>query len=334
MKVIHSRIKILASMVFVFLGMFFIPTISQAEIEIPVQESDINVETYPENPEPYQDVTIKLISYSIDLNKAKIDWLNSGKIVLTGIGKTSYSFKALGPNSAIIFSIKITPAGSLSSVTKQVSIKTSEMDILWEAVDGYTPPFYKGKSFVSAEGTIKVVAIPNTNTIKTGKGNIVYKWQLGDNTVGNASGYNKDSYTFTNSILNDEESVTASASSVDGQYSAQKTIGVPIIPAKIIFYKKSPTEGTLYNRALINNTFIQEDEFTVVAEPYFLSLKNNESLFEYRWKINGADITTPSKKTELTIRPADRGGYATIGVIMENVNSFMQKVTGQLKITL
>ncbi len=333
-KVINSRIKFLTSMAFIFLSVFFIPQTSIAELEVPIQESEILVETYPENPEPYQDISIKLTSYSIDLNKAKIEWQNAGKIILSGIGKTSYSFKALGPNSAVILTVNITPFGSYTKVTKQIVVKVSEIDVLWESVDGYTPPFYKGKSFVSPEGLIKVVAIPNTSTIKSGKGNIVYKWAVEDNNVSNAGGYNKDAYIFTNNALKNKEEVTVSASSVDNQYSSKKTISIPITPAKIIFYKKSPTDGVLYNQALIDNTFIEEEELIVVAEPYFLALKNNENLFDYKWKINGNDIDTPSKKTELTIRPADRGGFATISVVMENLNTFLQKVTGQLKITL
>lgn len=332
--VISSRIKNLIILPIVFLGLFLLTSSSTQAVEIPVQESDILVETYPENPEPYQDLNIKLISYSVDLNKAKIDWLNGGKIILSGVGKTNYTFTALGPNSAVILTVNITPAGSYTKVTKQIVVKVSDMDILWEAVDGYTPPFYKGKSFVSPEGTIKAVAIPNSSNIKSGKGNIVYKWSLGENSVSGASGYNKDNYTFINSYLNTKEDITVSASSVDGQYSAVKSTSIPIVQSKIIFYKKSPTEGVLYNKALTNDIFISEDELTVVATPYFLPLKNNEENFQYQWKINGDEIPTPSKKTELTIRPADRGGYATINITMENLSAFLQKVKGQLKITL
>ena len=78
----------------------------------------------------------------------------------------------------------------------------------------------------------------------------------------------------------------------------------------------------------------EEDEFTVAAEPYFLALKGSESDFVYNWKINGKSIDTPSRKTELTIRPASRGGYATIDVVFENLNTFYQHVSGKIKLTL
>ncbi len=316
------------------IGLFYVPVISLADNEIQLQDSDINVTTYPDNPEPYDDITITLKSYATDLNSALIQWQSGSKTLLSGYGKTSYSFKALGPNTTTIFTVSITPAGSIDTVTKQIAISPSEVEILWESIDGYTPPFYKGKSFISAEGTIKAVAIPNTSTIKQGKGNIVYNWKENDSPEQSASGYNKDSYVFTNSELNSKEDVTVTASSIDGQYNATKTIEVPIINPKILFYLKSPTEGTLYNTALSDDTFVSGDEATMVAEPYFLALKGKENIFTYSWKINGDGITTPSNPRELTIRPTSRGGYATIDIVMENLNTLYQKVAGHLKIDL
>ncbi len=316
------------------LGFLLVPNIPTNASEIGLQDSDIDVTTIPENPEPYQNVTIKISSYTTDLNKAFIEWRNGSQLLLSGYGKLSYSFQALGPDLATDFYITITPPDIEDKFTKKVTIKTSEVELLWESTGSYTPPFYRGKSFPSRESTIKVVAVPNTNTIKQGKGNITYSWKNDDNAVQNASGYGKDSYVFSNDQLKTKENVSVQVSSVDGKYNAVKTIEIPIVNPKIIFYKKSPTEGVLYNNALTDGTFITEDEVTLVAEPYFLALGGNEVSFSYDWKINGEKIDTPSKKTELTVRPAARGGYATIDLVMENLNFLFQKVSGKLNLTL
>jgi len=308
--------------------------ISLAENEILLQEEDISISTVPENPRPYEDVTVTLVSFSTDLNKALIQWQNGSNTVLSGYGKIRYTFKTLGPNTNIILNVSITPAGSIESITKRVVISPSDIELIWESLDSYTPPFYRGKSFPSAESLIKVVAIPNTNTIKQGKGSIAYKWKEGDNSVLSASGYNKDSYVFRNSELNNEEQITVTAESVDGQYNATNTINIPIISPKVVFYKKSPTEGVLYNQAYTNETFMADDEITLSAVPYFLAIKGKEDIFSYTWKINGKEIETPTKKTELTIRPASRGGYATIDLTLENLNTLYQKVSGKIKLNL
>ncbi len=303
-------------------------------IDIQLQSGDISIETIPENPQPYEDVTIKLSSYSTDLSKAFINWRNGSNEILSGYGKTSYSFRAFGPNTTTTFDIDITTGDTGDKVSKRVIISPAEVELMWESVDGYTPPFYRGKSFVSPEGFIRVVAIPNTSTIKSGKGKVSYAWKLNNDTVANASGYNKDSYVFKNDQLDTTEKVTVIASSVDNAYTATKSIEVPIVDPRIIFYKKSPTEGILYNQALANDSFISEDEVTIVAEPYFLATKGNEPSFTYSWTVNGNAIETPSRKTELTVRPSSRGGYATIGVVFENFSSFFQKVSGKLKLNL
>lgn len=333
MVVNTQRVKIVLS-AFFLVSIIYLGNISFAANEIDPGEGDISVTTIPENPQPYQDVTVTLSSYATDLNKAMIEWQSGASVVLSGYGRTSYSFKTNGPNTATLITVIIAIPGSIDNITKQIIINPSEVELIWEGVDSYTPPFYRGKSFPSAEGLIKVVAIPNTTAIKQGKGSVTYTWKSSGSTVQSSSGYNKDAYVFKNSELNSTENISVTAESVDGQYTATNSIDIPITQPKVVFYKKSPTEGILYNQALTNGTFVSEDEITLVATPYFLALKGNESIFNYTWKINGKEVETPSKKTELTLRPTAHGGYATIGILFDNLNTLYQNITGNLKINL
>lgn len=332
-KVKSTKIKIFLIGFFI-LGIINIPCISSAETEIMVQESEIIMEITPQNPQPYQDVTINLSSYATDLNKAMILWRSGSKTVLSGIGSTSYSFKTDGAGSSNIFDITITPVGSMNIITKKVSIYPSEVEIMWESVDGYTPPFYKGKSLPITGGFIRAVAIPNTTTIQSGNGSISYTWKNSDSVVESASGYNKNSYVFKNSMLDEINKITVSASSVAGNYSAENTIEIPLSKPKLLFYKRSPIEGVLYNNALYGETTMPEDEMTIVAEPYFMIMNRGGNIFTYDWKINGNSVKTPSKKTEMTVRPTSRGGYATIDLLIENVNELFQEVSSKLKISI
>jgi hypothetical protein len=332
-KVKFTKIKIFLFGFFI-LGIINISYFCSAETQIEVQEGEINVEVNPNNPQPYDDVTISLSSYATDLSKAIITWIGSTGTVLSGIGKTSYSFKAGGSSSTTFFDINITPVGSMSTINKRITIYPSEVEIMWESADGYVPPFYKGKSLPVSGGSIRAVAIPNTDTIKSGIGSLSYTWKNAGNAVPDASGYNRNSYIFKNSMFDDINEVTVIASSVSDSYSAENIIQIPIYQPKIVFYKKSPTEGVLYNNALNKETYMPEDEMTIVAIPYFLSTKENENNFTYSWQINGEGIKTPTKKTELTIRPSSRGGFATVGVSIENLKELFQKVTNQLKINL
>lgn len=332
-KVKFTKIKIFLLGLFV-LGLINIPSISSAELQIEVQEGDIDIQTVPNNPQPYQDVTINISSYATDLNKAIINWQGDSGTILSGIGKTSYTFKAGGPNTYNTFTVSITPIGSMNTINKSITIAPSEIEIMWESISGYTPPFYKGKTLPISGSKIRAVAIPNTNTIKSGNGSLAYTWKNAGNTVLDASGYNKNSYEFKNSMFEDINEITVVASSVNSNYVAENTIEIPVYDPKIIFYKKSPTEGVLYNNALNKEATMTENETTLVAEPYYISLKGHENNFTYSWKINGDGIPTPSKKTELTVRPTSRGGFATISLTIENLKELFQKTSNQLKLNL
>jgi len=320
--------------IFLIISTFCVPLFSYADSEIGIYESDIDVQMWPEIPEPYKNIDIAIVSYATDLTKARIEWRVGGDTVLSGYGKTDYSMTSKGPGTITNITISIVPVGSLNKIIKNITLKPVEIEVFWEAVDGYTPPFYKGKSFVSQEGLVRVVAIPLSSTIKKGSGDVSYRWKRNDDTVLEASGYNKTSYTFTNSALKNAESISLLASSIDGSYAASKNITIPIYSPRVIFYKKSPTEGILYNKALVDDSFFEEEEITLVAEPYFLAIKGRENYFDYKWSINGDRITTPNKKTELTIRPTSRGGYADISLVFEDVDKLFQKVAGYLKLSL
>jgi hypothetical protein len=319
---------------FYILGIINIPYFCFAEIQIEVQEGEINVEMVPNNPQPYDDITINLSSYSTDLSKAIINWSGPTGTILSGIGKKSYSFKAGGPGSTSTVDIIVTPVGGVNTINKRITITPSEVEIMWESVDGYVPPFYKGKSLPISGSTIRAVAIPNTDTIKSGIGSISYIWKNTGEVIPDSSGYNKNSYVFKNSVFDGENMVTVVASSVNSNYAAENTTKIPIYKPKILFYKKSPIEGIIYNNALNKETYMQEDEMTIVALPYFLSTKGNEKNLSYYWQTNGKNIQTPIKKSELTIRPSSRGGFATINIEVENLKELFQTATNQLKINL
>ena len=331
MKLVKIKLFLIG---FFVLGIINIPLFSSAEMQIEVQEGEVNVETIPNNPGPYQDVTINISSYATDLNKATIVWQTGAQTVLSGIGKTSYTFKTGEIGSSNIFTINIKPVESMSNIVKKVAIYPSEIEIMWESVDGYTPPFYKGKSLPVSGSMIRVVAIPNTKTIQSGNGSLSYVWKNLGSVVQDASGYNKNSYTFKNSIFDKKNEISVSASSVSGSYAAENSVSIPVYEPKLIFYKRSPIDGIIYNNALYQETSLPEDEMTIVAEPYFMSTKNNSNNFTYSWEINGTKVATPEQKTEMTLRPSTRGGYATINVGIENVGELFQKVSNKLKIKI
>jgi hypothetical protein len=323
----YKYLKIFIVSFFIFL----LPVFSFALDEIGFSESDISVEITPENPKPYDSVTIKLNSYSTDLNKARIEWKSGAKIIASGVGRTSYTIDTFEINTSVVVDVFITPEGSMGSIAKRILIVPTVVDLLWESVDGYTPPFYKGKSLISRESLIKVVALPviaqNMNTAQ-----LTYQWKKDSQTKQNNSGFGRNYYLFTNDILKQKEEVSVSVSSVSGDYYSEGKIEIPTSEPKLIFYKKSPILGVLYNKALVNDSYFPEKEFTITAEPYFLAIKEKEPLFKNTWKVNSNLV--PIQGREIILQPTATDGYATISVVMENFSTLFQKASGQLRISL
>lgn len=301
--------------------------IAFSDNEIPFLGSEIIVETSPGNPIPNQKVTIFLSSYSVDLNKSTITWQSEGGIVLSGIGKTSYSFNAPQVNISTIINISITPPGG-STISKKVTIRPTDIDVFWESEKGYTPPFYKGKSLPITESFIKVVAIPN---VKSDRG-FSYVWKKDDMVLNEKSGYDKNYYTFLNSSFDLSNKITVIASAVQGDYVAQKNIEISVYEPKIIFYKKDPAMGIDYNNALVDNSSVTDEEITILAEPYYFLIEKDPGKFIYEWAINNKSISTPMKNHELSIRPTSRGGYAVIDLNIYHINKMFQKAFNSIKI--
>jgi hypothetical protein len=136
-----------------------------------VSVNSVSVNVQPENPTPYENVTISLVSYASNLDSVLINWSLNGKTVLAGIGKKEFSMKAGadGSTSTITVSISL-PDGMIE---KKILIKPNLMVLLWQANDSYVPPFYKGKAMPSPESEVKVVAMPDVVNSK----NMTYSWQ-------------------------------------------------------------------------------------------------------------------------------------------------------------
>ena len=305
-----------------------------ANSQILVQESEIGVEIIPRNPEPYETVTINVYSYATDIDKAFISWQSNGGVVLSGVGKKSFTLQAPGPDSVVSFEVVVNPVDQTTSLRKKITINPSDIDLVWESVDGYAPPFYKGKVLPTRGSIIKVVALPNSKTITTGVGKIVYAWKNNDDTIEEASGYNKNSYMFKNKIFDITNNIEVEASSVSGNYNAQKNIQIPTYNPQLVFYKKSPTDGFLFNTTINNDHVMTEDQSTFFASPYYLATNGKEGSFVYKWSVNGETISTPVKKSEITIRPSSRSGYAEISLVIENLQELFQKITSSFAINL
>lgn len=324
----EKYIKKITAFLFVFLFAFSFYTTTFAE----TRDVDIVTTLSPENPRPYEDVNINLNSYATDLDNAFIEWRAGNKVLLKRTGAKDYSVKMGAVGTQAILDVKIeTEEGDV--LQKRIIITPSDMDLLWQATNSYVPPFYKGKAMPSKESEVKITAIPSGPTgILSNNSN--FTWKLNGETQQDQSGYRKNSFIFAIEGLQGEEKIEVSSSPKSNGIVSIGSMSISGANPLLLFYKKSPTDGIIYSEALNKEIFMKEDEMTIVAEPYFLSDKNNLNSSEYIWKINNEVTDTPYIRNQLTVHPTERGGYAQINLEIENTLKLFQKVSKGLILNL
>ena len=301
-----------------------------------VRSTDIVLSISPENPNPNQNVNATLSSHSIDLDKANISWSVNGQDSINGIGKKSFLFKVGNAGSSNTLSATIDTIDG-QSLLKTLTIAPANVDMLWEAYDAYTPPFYKGKTLVPSQGSFKVVAMPNliNQTGKVDMNNLSYAWKKDGDPQLDSSGWGKNYLIFQNSYLDENNTAEVKVSDISGGTNASGKITLTTSTPKILFYENDPKLGTKWEKALTDGFTIKPTGQTFVIEPYFFSPKDiSSSDLSFDWSLNGQNITTPSPKNILSIKPdVGQTGNAIIKISINNVNTLFQSMDKQLSIS-
>ncbi len=327
--------KVLVSLI-VLIFCFSISTISHAQTTI--EPDDLFFTINPEDPEPGQLVRVALNSYVFSVDELYIEWLENSKIKLAGLGQKNFQFSAgnVGETKLITLTVREKPGGDVI-FRKNIVSKPAGLDILWQAVDSYTPPFYKGKALPTNEGIVKIIALPDfqvgTKTV-TPK-NVIYNWKRNFQPVTQASGYGRSSISIKQSFLLDKETIGVTANEPTEGATAKGTLIVKPYNPKIIFYKKDPLLGVDFNNGIDTSTQLSKNDTTVLAIPYFVSPRNVlDPDLEYIWKLNNKEITTPRVKNQLVLRGSSEPGIASLELTVESAKKLFLTVKKTITLNL
>jgi hypothetical protein len=291
-----------------------------------LSSGDITLITNPSYPKAGETVTAKIESYTVNLNKSYIIWKLNDETRLNGIGKNEFNFTIGETSSENDISVTIETLDG-KTFTKNLSLSGADLDLLWEAINSYAPPFYKGKILFSREGEIKVTAIPNIHNgqNKISPNTLSYTWEKDGNSDLKASGFGKTYFNYKNSFLDKSNEIQVTVSDINSNTKLNQSIRITPTEPKIILYKKEGDEIKT-NNSIKNNYFIRKEGENIVALPYFFSPKNLFlSDLKINWFVNGEQILNPIAKNELFIKPAEgKKGEANLRVIIENLTTLFQ----------
>lgn len=281
----------------------------------------------PQNPAPYSKVTIRLISYDMNIDVSTVIWKVNGKEVERGQGIRTFTVTTGATGVSIPVSAAVSDSRG-NSVVANINIVPQHITLLWEAIESYVPPFYEGRALPAPGSQVKVVAVPDT---KRDPATLSYSWYVSDNFLPTSSGAGKQSAIIPLDTLTDETSIKVQARSADG-VTMEKTIS--ILPHEVmpLLYPYDEILGTLPSVAFSNRAELVGD-ITLSLEPYYLSTKRGfGSSAAYTWYIDNLPVTPP-EQTLLSLKPKENSyGVRTLSITVEHARRILQQAEINLQL--
>lgn len=301
-------------------------------------KNDIIVNSTPSNPQAFQQVTLSVLSYTIDLHASNIEWSVDSKIQANGIGLDRFTITTKGTGAPTQVTAIITPLGSLP-IVKNITITPMSVDILWEAPESAVPPFYRGKAMPTSESGIKFVAIPQVKSAAgtfLPAGSFIYNWSDEFTPTQINSGYAKDSYETSMTYVSAARNVQVDIVTPDGSIGTKSNVEVTPVTPKILWYASSPLYGPLYDNALSGTYSVEGNDTSIIAEPYFFTPRNTAAkVLNYEWTLNGSALDTPHIPNTLFLhRDSESTGIATLRLSITNIATLFQEATTSLTLSL
>src|SRR3989344_8158938 len=257
----HFLIPILLIAAFIFLSSALAPLRALSQNFTDPGAIPILIE--PEFPKPGNTVTISIEDYGPTMARTKISWFVNGTLTQEGVGLRQFSTRVGELGSAT--TVLIRAGGN----TRTVVLRPAHVDLLSEAVESYTPPFYRGKGLAAHGARVKIIAYPfliAPNGAKIPAKDLVYTWSQNGTVLGNSSGYGRNAIIVANnSIVQQESLVTVTVASLSNETQASGAILVSPAEPEVIFYEDHPLLGIRYNQALPPQYSLEQDELTVLA---------------------------------------------------------------------
>jgi hypothetical protein len=267
----------------------------------------LTVSVSPENPKPYDTVTVTPDSTLVDLAAARITVSVNGKVVVNGGGVQSVPITVGGPGERTSITVSASVGGQ--TYTKQVTLRPADVSLVLEPVST-THPFYRGASLTAPQGRVRIIALADLRSSPGARINpstLVYTWKWGDKVLADQSGIGRYILSVSAPVRYRDAQITVTVATVDSTVIAQSSTVVSPIDPVVRIYRNDPLMGPNFNRALSDGYSMtsQEEAFRGVAY-YFGTLPS------LSWAVNGQAASTDR---EVTVRATGSGeGNASLSL--------------------
>ncbi len=241
----------------------------------------------------------------------------------------------MSTNKKIIFYILILFLFLISFKSYSQSFNISyNLNIDWQVLDSYTPPFYEGKALPGEQSYLKAVA---TVEVKTPVGildpsKFYYLWRYNDSIsnlyskTGNNIIYFYLNPLFPTNVLELE----VYENNRQENLLARKIVEITPVPGSVILYRDYNNPLLSYANALNKKnehySVNPRESFILFAEPFYFSVKNpNDSKLSYLWSLNGIPGNVNTTNTISYEAPQTFRGDFGLGLKVSNSSEYMQE---------
>lgn len=322
----------------VFIGLgFLLPFLVYGQVN--PFESSVEISITPENPGNNTEVTANLFTNSFNQDSAYIAWALNGQVLTEGIGNKTFRFDTGNSSNPILLEAIIEPRESSEIIRKSITITPAHVDIIWES-EGYTPPFYMGKSHIIVQSKVFFTALPNIqiNGTPVSHSELIYTWSKDGKVLTNHSGYGRRTMVHELDFLSRPFTLSVEVSTRDRSVTAQKSMFINPREPQLVFYVEDPLEGlqleTGYTRGSIP---MRGQELWIQAVPYFsdeVDYRSGTQIF--KWTMNGAPVSQGSFRDKITLRRPDgvENGQVNVSLNTQNSSKILQTISESFSITL
>ncbi len=299
-------------------------------------EDQISIEQIPKIPKANEFVSIRIVSYLNDLNKAKITWTQDGEVLLSSTGATTNTVQAPASGKTSVVTITIQKENG-GITTKRITLSPADVDLIYEA-QTYAHPFYKGKRMFTSESLVQITAIPNfvsSNGTQITDTNLVYTWSVNGTVQQTSSGYGKNTLLLKGTLIERPMNITVEVSAVNSPLQATQSLTLRSTQPEVLIYENNPVLGVIYEQA-INVPYVL-DRFQVDFEaiPYFFDVfTKDDANLTYEWFINQTRITSkqPQENYLLLQNTQNTEGVANISARVTHKQNILQKIQTGLEL--
>lgn len=277
----------------------------------------------PENPRPYDTVTVLPESSLIDLASAKISVLVNGTAVVSG-GVQRVPVTVGGPGDRTTIRVDAVVGGK--TYTAQRVIRPADVSLITEPVSS-THPFYRGAPLIAPSGRIRVIALADLRTApatRIAPANLVYTWSWGDRVLAEYSGIGRSTLNLAAPVRYRDAEISVTVTDATSNLIASASTFISPVDAIARIYPTDPLSGPDFDHALSGRFGLSGEEAAFRGVGYFFGAKPSLT-----WSINSQPA---SNDNEVTVRTTGSGQGSAALSLTALESTAQQSATARLPV--